>query len=77
MTGIRERNEHYCQNEFEEDEEEFDPEGEGEDAMMAVMDAETLVFGTQEDGADDVAADEEEEEQIVQTFVAVGVEDAE
>ena len=47
------------------DEEEFEPEGEAQDAVLAEMHAETLVLGADEDGADDVAGHEEEEEAVV------------
>jgi hypothetical protein len=40
---------------FGEDEEELDPEGDSQDAVLAEMDPETLVFGADEDGADNVA----------------------
>ena len=43
--------------------------------MVAVVDAETLILGAKEDGADDVAGDEEEEEAIMEMWMAVCVED--
>ena len=42
--------------------------------MFAEMDAETLVFGADEDGGDDVAGYEEEEETVVEARVVEGVE---
>lgn len=45
----------YSQAEFYKDEEEFDPEGNAEDAVLAEVDAKTLVLGADEDGGDDVA----------------------
>lgn len=44
------------QTQFDEDEGELDPEGEGEDAVLAVMDSESLVFPTNKDRADDVSS---------------------
>lgn len=37
--------------------------------MLAEVHAEALVFGADEDGANDVAGDEEEEEAVVEAFV--------
>ena len=62
---------------LDEDEEQFCPEGEAQDAVLAEVDAEALVLGADEDGADDVAGDEEEEETVVQVGVVQGVEDGE
>jgi len=45
----------YGQPDFDEDEVEFDPEGVAEDAELAIVDAEALVFGADEDGVYDVA----------------------
>ena len=39
---------------FDKNEEEFHPEGAAEDAVLAEVDAETLVFSADEDGADNV-----------------------
>lgn len=44
-----------CEGDFDEDEGELDPEGGSEDALVAVVDSESLVFGADEDGGDDVA----------------------
>lgn len=52
---VAEHAEGYDEGYFDEDEGELDPEGVGEDAVLAVADAETLVFGADEDGGDDVA----------------------
>ena len=59
---------------FYEDESEFGPEAEAQDAMLAEVDAQPLVFGADEDGADDVASHEEEEEAVVQAGVVDCVE---
>lgn len=40
---------------LQEDESELDPEADGEDAVFSPVNAETLVFGANEDGRDDVA----------------------
>lgn len=47
------------QDKLDDDEGEFDPEASCEDPVVPVVDAEALVFGAQEDRADDVPADEE------------------
>ena len=60
---------------LDEDEGELEPEGEAQDAVLAEVDAQALVLGADEDGADDVAAHEEEEESAVQILVVDGVED--
>ena len=44
------------ESDLDEDEGEFDPEAQCEDALAAVVDAEALVFGADEDGGDDVGA---------------------
>jgi hypothetical protein len=41
--------------ELDEDEGEFDPEGDAQDAVLAVVDAKTLVLPADEDCGDDVA----------------------
>ena len=50
---------------LDDDEDELEPEGEAQDAVLAEMHAEALVLGADEDGADDVAGHEEEEEAVV------------
>lgn len=47
------------------DEDEFEPKGEAQNPMLAEMHAEALILGADEDGADNIAGDEEEEEAIV------------
>jgi hypothetical protein len=42
--------EYYREGNFSQDEEEFDPEGDAQDAMLAEVDAKALVFGADEDG---------------------------
>ena len=44
--------------------------------MVAIVDSETLILGTNKYGADDVTGDEEKEEAIVEMFVMVGIENA-
>ena len=53
------------------------PERDPDDAVVAIMDAEALVLGAYEDGLDDEAADEEDQEAVVQIRVMVGIEDGE
>lgn len=65
------------QDDFGNDEREFGPEGEAQDAVLAEVHAEALVFCADEDGADDVAGDEEKEEAVVHAWVVQGVEDGE
>lgn len=65
------------EEDLDDDEDELEPEGEAEDAVLAEVDAEALVLGADEDGADDVARDEEEQEGVVQVRVVQGVEDGE
>ena len=43
------------ERDFGEDEEQLDPEGDAQDAVFAEVDAEALVLGADEDGADNVA----------------------
>ena len=62
---------------LDKDEDELEPEGEAQDAVLAEVHAEALVFGADEDGADDVAGHEEEEEAVVQARVVERVEDGE
>ena len=59
------------------DEDEFEPEGEAQDAVLAEVHAKSLVLCADEDGADDVAGHEEEEEAVVQARVVERVEDGE
>lgn len=62
---------------LDDDEGQFHPEGDAEDAVVAVVDAQPLVFGAQEDGRENVATDEDQEESVVQVGVVVRVEDGE
>ena len=62
---------------LDENEDELEPEGEAQDAVLAEVHAEALVFGADEDSADDVAGHEEEEEAVVQAGVVERVEDGE
>lgn len=64
-----------AEEELGEDEGELDPEGDCEDAVLAVLDAEALVLCADEDGGDPVAADEEQEEDVVELVMPPGVED--
>jgi len=69
--------EYHREDQLYDDEDEFGPEGEAQDAVLAEVDAETLVLGADEDGAYDVAGYEEEEEAVVEVGVVEGVEDGE
>lgn len=60
--------------ELDDDEDELDPEGDAQDAVLAVLDAEALVLPADEDGGQQVAGDEEHEEDVVQLGVAGRVE---
>ena len=65
------------EDDLDEDEDEFDPEADAQDAVVAVVHAQALVLGADEDGADHVPRDEEEQEAVVQARVVVVVEDGE
>lgn len=69
--------EHNREQDLSNDENELCPERQAQDAVLAEMDAEALVFGADEDGGDDVAGHEEEEEAVVHFGVVDGVEDGE
>ena len=62
---------------LDEDENELEPEGEAQDAVLAEVHAQALVLGADEDGADDVAGHEKEEEAVMQAGVMERVEDGE
>ena len=62
--------ESYRQCDFNQDEREFDPEGDAQDTVLALVYTHPLVLGAEEDGADEVAGDEEEEEDVVEARVA-------
>ena len=47
-----------CKDELDNDEHEFEPKGEAQDPMLAEVDAEPLVLGADEYGADDISGDE-------------------
>jgi len=59
---------------LDDDEYQFDPEGETKNAMLAVVNAQTLVFGAKKDCTEDVAAEEQEEATVMDAVVVVGVE---
>lgn len=56
---------------------EFNPERPAQDGVLTEMNPETLVLPADEDGGYDISDDEDGEEDIVQTVMAQGVEDAE
>lgn len=57
MFSERHAGEDDGEDHLDEDESEFDPETQGQDAVLSVVDSQSLVFGAQEDGGDDVPAD--------------------
>lgn len=44
--------------------------------MVSIMYSQPLILGAQEDGADEIASNEEKQETIVKMWVPVGVKDA-
>lgn len=54
---------------FDNNKGQFGPKAEAQNAVLAETDAKALVFGTYEDGADDVAGDKEEEETVVEALM--------
>lgn len=54
--GFAENTEGDGEAEFDEDEDQFDPKGEAQDLMVAVFDAEALVFGADEDCGYNISA---------------------
>lgn len=63
------------QADLDEDEGELHPEAQAQHAEFAVVDAQPLVLGADEDGVDDVADYEEAYEAVVEVLVVQGVED--
>lgn len=61
------------EDQLDEDECKLEPEAEGEDSVVSVVDTESLIFCAQEDCRDNVAADEDEEADIVGRGMTVGV----
>lgn len=54
-----------CKCQIHQDEEQLQPEGLRQDLVSAVVDAQALILGTDEDGRDQVARDEQEQEDVV------------
>lgn len=65
------------ETDFGNDEEELDPEGDSDDGVLTVMDAQALVFPADEDCTDDVASNKDTQENVVQRVVVFAVEDGE
>lgn len=65
------------QHHLDQDEGQFDPEADAQDAVLPVVDAQPLVLGADEHRRQDEAADEEKQEPVVQVLVSVRVEDRE
>lgn len=59
---------------FDNDEAQLHPERGTKDAVLAEVTAEALILGADANGGDDVAADEEEKEAIMEPGMADGVE---
>lgn len=70
-------NEDDGESKFDEDEGEFDPKGDAEDAMLSIVNAEALILGAEEDGGEDETADEDEEEAIMESVMSICVKDGE
>ena len=68
----RERNR---QQYFNTNEDKLDPETYAQNAVIAVVDSQTLVFGTDEDRREDIACNEEEEHAVVETVMMVCIFD--
>ncbi len=75
VGGERGADKDSSKEDFDNDEEELHPEGCAEDAVLAKVDAEALVFGADEDGGDDVTGDEEQKKSIMEFGVTDGIED--
>jgi len=65
------------ETDFDNDEGELDPEAVPQDGVLTEVDAEALVFPTDEDGAYYVAANKDAQEDLVQMGMAKCVEDGE
>lgn len=65
------------QTDFDDDEEELDPKGDAQNRVLAVVDAQALIFPADEDGTDNVSANEDAQEDVVQGVVVLAVEDCE
>lgn len=63
------------QKDFNNDEDEFHPERGTKNAELAIFTTESLVFGADEDGRDDIASNKEEEEAIMEIRMADVVKD--
>jgi hypothetical protein len=72
LAGNAEAN---CQANLDQDEGKLDPEAYPQHAVLAKMDAQALVLPADEDGADDVADNEDGEEDVVEAVVVYAVED--
>ena len=65
------------ENDLYYDENEFEPEREAEDAVLAEVHAEALILGANEDGADDIASHEQQEKASVKARMVESIEDGE
>lgn len=64
------------QDDLDDDKRQLDPEGNAEDAVLAIAHAEPLILPADKDGADDVAGNEQQQKNVVQLGVSRRVEDA-
>lgn len=62
------------EDDFNQDEEELDPEGNAEVAVLAEMNSQPLILSTGKDGRDDIARDEQEQENIMKLRIAQRIE---
>lgn len=69
-----ERHESDSQEELDEDEEELDPEGDSEDAVIAVLDTQTLILRADKDRGNPIATNEQQQKHVMKRVVAVVVE---
>ena len=67
---------HYRERDFDQDKGQFRPEGDAQDAVVAIVDPQALILGAEEDCTDDVASNEEKQEAVVQVRMVVRVKDA-
>lgn len=68
-------NENDAQDDFGQDESKFDPKGDAEDRVLAVVNSQALVFPADEDRADNVANNKDTKTDVVHAVVVVVVVD--
>ncbi len=75
MGSERSTDKNRNQKDFNNDKDEFQPEGGTKNAELAIFTTESLVFGADEDGRDDIASNKEKEEAIMEIRMADVVKD--